>query len=111
MSNRVYIGSLALGVATKNSDVDYCIMKEDIVHDLIGKREYLGPYYDSILMRHSTLWKGNGTDVFVFTDRKKFNIVKKVMDQMRYVPKFILKVKYIRVKIFRALLRLNGYLK
>ncbi len=111
----VQIGSRALNVQTKKSDTDICIMQEDIPDRYLwGKQPVtktaLEMYGISLLIVHSKLYKIGTLDLFVFTDKEKLDIVAKVMAKMVAYPKFLLKWKWFRVKLFRLLLRTNGFL-
>ena len=117
LSSTVPIGSIALNVANENSDLDLCVLNEDLSQELIHKlikfntgRISQYEYDDSLLLHVSNLYKLPDTDIFVFKDPEKLAIVHKVMFLMERYPKVFLRIKWIRVAAFRILLRREGLL-
>ena len=116
LDSTVPIGSMALGVANEDSDLDLCVYNGDLdsktIHDIAkyAQPESKYMYEHSLLLKYSKLYADENVDVFVFTDSEKLAIISKVMYTMKTYPKFILKIKWIRVAMFRGLLKKNGYL-
>ena len=117
INSTVPIGSIALNVANEDSDLDLCVLNEDLskeqIHKLIElncKKISQYEYDDSLLLHCSDLYKLPETDVFVFKDAEKLAIVHKVMFLMERYPKVFLRIKWIRVAAFRILLRREGLL-
>jgi len=112
LKNTIMIGSQRLGVATKTSDIDLCVYSKELTKDLHKqlstiKNQY---YYDSLLLVHSIQTRYGDLDVFIFDDLSKLRIVNLVMEIMEDLPKFVTKIKWVRVKIFRNLLNKHGFL-
>jgi len=115
----VPIGSLPLGVETSGSDLDLCVLLSEIPHNLLtrikeqGNYHHSGPnneYDDSLLLIHSILYEFKGMDIFIFNDPDKLAIVHKVMFLLEQYPKFVLRIKWVRVAMFRYLLEREGFL-
>ena len=115
LDSTVPIGSIALDVATEESDLDLCVLSADLDKSMIERLDKAKTkianmeYYDSVLLLESSLYKLDDTDVFIFTDENKLAIVHKVMYLMERYPKFLLRMKWFRVKLFRYLLIKNGF--
>jgi len=115
LDSTVPIGSIALGVANEDSDLDLCVYGLDVPKTYLDTlstvvpKEYDG-YSRSLLLQNSTLYTNDTVDIFVFTDYEKLAIVSKVMFSMKNYPKMILRIKWIRVKLFRYLLTKNGFI-
>jgi hypothetical protein len=111
--NSVLIGSAGLGIDNDESDVDICVLRSDLTDEqqsmlyLANRTDY---YKDSLLMEHSMLYKFGDLDIFVFEDQLKLIVVQAVMDMMKTYPKVFLRIKWIRVKMFRHLLIKHGFL-
>jgi hypothetical protein len=111
--NAVLIGSAGLGITNDESDIDICVLRSDLTDEqqsvlyLANRTDY---YKDSLLIEHSILYKFGDLDIFVFEDRLKLIVVKAVMDMMNTYPKVFLRIKWIRVKMFRYLLEKHGFL-
>ena len=111
--NTIMIGSQRLEVSTDESDVDLCVYSNEIDSSWYAmlkpiKRE---EYYDSLLLKHSTMCKYQNLDVFVFDNLEKLKVVELVMSIMEDYPKFVLRIKWVRVKIFRHLLKKYNFIK
>ena len=113
-STTVVIGSVALGVSTSQSDIDICVPAKNINLDLLWLHKfkhiktYNGGYSESILMRHSELYSNGDTDIFVFYNYTHLKMLKSIIKVMKKFPKFLLKNKWFRVKLFRLLLTTKG---
>ena len=110
--NTIMIGSQRLEVSTEDSDVDLCVYSkevDDIAFDMfeIVQRQ---DYYGSLLLEHSIMFKYDGLDIFVFDSLEKLKIVELVMSIMEDYPKFVIRIKWVRVKIFRYLLEKYRFL-
>ena len=109
----VLIGSTGLGIQMETSDIDICVLERNLTLDqqaaLIGAKK-IGGYDDSLLMKHSTLYKLDDLDIFVFTDPLKLIVVEAVMKMMNTYPKIFLRIKWLRIKTFRYLLEKHGFL-
>ena len=111
--NTIMIGSQRLEVSTEESDVDLCVYDKEIdekyytVLKPIKKQEY----YDSLLLEHSVMAKYNDLDVFIFDNLEKLKVVELVMNIMEDYPKFVVRIKWVRVKIFRYLLRKYNFIE
>jgi len=116
LDSTVPIGSMALGVTTEDSDLDLCVYNGDLssqtIHDMakyaMPKSKYM--YEKSLLLQYSRLYSNGNVDIFVFTDPEKLAILNKVMYLLKGYPKFILRIKWVRVAIFRTMLKKNGFL-
>ena len=109
------IGSTAFNVQTEDSDIDICAYKYDLPKSLRVQIAKEGnkvdkSYNDSLILQHSTLYKFDELDVFIFSDITKLIVVKAVVDIMKTYPTIILKIKWVRVWIFRTLLKKHGFL-
>ncbi len=113
LPNTIMIGSQRLEVGTEESDVDLCVYNEEIDSKYysmlkpIKKQEY----YSSLLLEHSIMTKYGELDVFIFSDLEKLKVVELVMSIMEDYPKFVLKIKWVRVKMFRYLLRKYNFIE
>ena len=112
LDNTIMIGSQRLEVATEESDVDLCVYGKELTKSIskylpIVKNSY---YHDSLLTVHSIYTKCEDIDVFIFDDLSKLRVVNLVMEIMEDLPKFVVKIKWVRVKIFRHLLNKHGFL-
>ena len=117
LDSTVPIGSIALGVANEDSDLDLCLLNSDLTKEMITtiiqhstRNIPQAAYDDSLLLNHSTLYMCKDIDLFVFQDEKKLAIVHKVMYMLMRYPKFILRIKWIRVAMFRKMLINEGFL-
>ena len=117
LESTVPIGSIALGIANEDSDLDLCVLNSDLTKDTISSlvKNSIGKilqqtYDDSLLIQHSVLYQCPDTDIFVFQDEAKLAIVHKVMYMLSRYPKFILRIKWIRVAMFRKMLINEGFL-
>ena len=117
LDSTVPIGSIALGIADEDSDLDLCVLQSDLTKDMVislasahisTNSQY--EYEESLLLHHSTLYNFLDTDVFVFKDTEKLAIIHKVMYLLMKYPKFVLRIKWIRVQMFRRLLIKEGFL-
>jgi len=116
LPSTVLIGSKALGVETKYSDTDVCVLEGETTQliryamENAALRTSSNPYAgESLLLNHSRLLEHTGFDVFVFERADKLATVRDVMSIMAYIPKWVLKRKGARVFIFRLLLRVNFF--
>ena len=109
----VLIGSVGLAIQDDGSDIDICVLRSDLTQEqqsMLYAVKQIGDYSDSLLMNHSTLFKFGELDIFVFDDPVKLIVVQAVMDIMKTYPKVFLRIKWIRVKMFRYLLEKHGFL-
>jgi len=112
-SNTVMIGSQRLDVSTDESDVDLCVYDKEVESKWYAmlkpvKRQ---DYYNSLLLEHSVMTKYGDLDVFIFSNLEKLKVVELVMSIMEDYPKFVLRIKWVRVKIFRYLLRKYNFIE
>ncbi len=111
--NTILIGSQRLGVNTEESDVDLCVYKREV--DLnwytMLKPVRKQDYYNSLLLEHSVMTRYGDIDVFIFSNLEKLKVVELVMSIMEDYPKFVLRIKWVRVKIFRYLLRKYNFIE
>jgi len=110
----VLLGSYGLEVSNEKSNMDICVYYLDLIQSRLdlGKpvAVYQIPNNDTfLLLKYSEWYHIPPIDVFVFRDRKKLNILSQTMSQMRRYPKFLLKNKWVRTKIFIFLLKRNGF--
>jgi hypothetical protein len=110
----ILIGSYGLEVSNEKSNMDICIYYLDLIQSRLdlGKPMIIYPTPASdnfLLLKYSEWYHIPPIDVFVFKDRKKLSILSQTMSQMRRYPKFLLKNKWIRTKIFIFLLKRNGF--
>lgn len=117
LDSTVPIGSIALGIANEDSDLDLCVLNSDLTEETIRALVQNSistvtneQYGDSVLLLFSTLYQCIDTDIFVFTDEDKLAIVHKVMYKMGRYPKFVIRNKWVRISIFRYLLEKEGFL-
>ena len=113
LPNTIMIGSQRLGVSTEESDVDLCIYSKEIdeKYYTMLKPVRAQDYYDSLLLEHSIMTNYNNLDVFVFNNLEKLKVVELVMSIMEDYPKFVVRIKWVRVKIFRYLLRKYNFIE
>ncbi len=111
--NTIMIGSQRLEVSTDESDVDLCVYKKEV--DLnwytMLKPVRKQDYYNSLLLEYSVMTRYGDIDVFIFTNLEKLKVVELVMSIMEDYPKFVLRIKWVRVKIFRYLLRKYNFIE
>ncbi len=107
--NAFIVGSRALRVATGSSDLDVCVLRSDYPTSARFGARFNGDYTLSLLMNHSVLYRASNIDIFVFDDPTKLRVVKDTMTWLKRWPKFLLKIKWIRVKLFRYSLRKGGF--
>lgn len=115
LPNSVVIGSTGLEVSSDTSDVDICVMDTDMrtVYTsnaaVTDPGDYQKDYDCSPLLRNATLYKFGNLDIFAFTDVTKLHILHDVMNKMRNYPKPFLRIKWIRIKLFRYLLAKQNF--
>ncbi len=111
--NTILIGSQRLDVNTEESDVDLCVYKKEV--DLnwytMLKPVRKQDYYNSLLLEYSVMTRYGDIDVFIFSNLEKLKVVELVMSIMEDYPKFVLRIKWVRVKIFRYLLRKYNFIE
>jgi len=113
LPNTIMIGSQRLSVNTGESDVDLCVYDKEVESKwyTMLKPVKRQEYYDSLLLEHSVMTKYNDLDVFIFDNLEKLKVVELVMSIMEDYPKFVLRIKWVRVKIFRYLLRKYNFIE
>ena len=113
LPNTIMIGSQRLNVNTGESDVDLCVYDKEVESKwyTMLKPVKRQEYYDSLLLEHSVMTKYNDLDVFIFDNLEKLKVVELVMSIMEDYPKFVLRIKWVRVKIFRYLLRKYNFIE
>ena len=116
LDSTVMIGSRALGINKEKSDTDLCVLKDEVSIELMSEL-ILSPdilprqlYTDSILMLFSSLYKVGDVDVFMFTEPEKLLILKDTIVALNQLPKWLLKIKWVRVKLFRYIASKKGFL-
>ena len=113
LDNTIMIGSQRLEVSTEESDIDLCVYDKEIdeKYYTMLKPVRAQDYYDSLLLEHSIMTNYNDLDVFVFNNLEKLKVVELVMSIMEDYPKFVVRIKWVRVKIFRYLLRKYNFIE
>jgi len=113
LDNTIMIGSQRLEVSTEESDIDLCVYDKEIdeKYYTMLKPVRAQDYYDSLLLEHSIMTNYNNLDVFVFNNLEKLKVVELVMSIMEDYPKFVVRIKWVRVKIFRYLLRKYNFIE
>ena len=113
LPNTVMIGSQRLCVGTEESDIDLCVYIKELDDEHFYKLRPVKKqeYYDSLLMEHSVMLNLDDLDVFVFSSLEKLKVVELVMSIMEDYPKFVIRIKWVRVKIFRYLLRKYNFIE
>jgi hypothetical protein len=111
IDSSVPIGSYALGLE-RYQDKDICVYLHDLPSRIKDKLDIPTDdryRYQSLLLQHSTHYKLEGADIFVFDNLTKLNIVRETMWILNRVPGEILNIKDARVAIFRAVLKEKGF--
>jgi len=113
LPSTIMIGSQRLEVSTEESDIDLCVYTKELddEHFYRLKPVMKQEYYDSLLLEHSVMLKFGDLEVFVFDNLEKLKVVELVMSIMEDYPKFVLRIKWVRVKIFRYLLRKYNFIE
>lgn len=114
--NTVVFGSMALDITTHLSDVDIAVHAKD-VEGLFDDLQTCTTYYEdkpelddpSPLLQKGNLYKIREFDIFVFKNSSELEAIRATMIDMRKYPKFILKLKPLRIKIFRVLLNKHNF--
>jgi len=111
----VLIGSYRLGVATEDSDIDLCVLADEVplglMQQLHTQGRLLDKYSDSLLLLHGSQVKLEDADIFVFRNKTHLKIIDTAMTALDDYPKFVTKVKWVRVRMFRHFLVKYGFLE
>lgn len=101
LPNTVLVGSAALGIPSR--DVDIAVYRGEVGTLLTPMQEVQTSQYDeeSPLVRNSTLYTFDGLDVFVFEDLRYALPLEATMVSMRKWPKWLISIKWVRIKAFR----------
>lgn len=112
LPSSVMVGSAALGVQTKMSDIDICVLTSELeaLPFTLSLVEITEEYdAESPIFRQSSLYRHGNIDIFMFTDRDMLFRMECVMRHLASYPKWLTSIKWFRVKMFRRLLNIQGY--
>jgi len=111
----VLVGSRALGVADDvTSDYDIAILEKD--YDAccpLLKQNYaeteISKYMSLLPLGNSGLLRGYKVDIIIFTEESDLKIVIKSLEDMKKIPKYLIKSKYNRCMLFEDSLQHYGF--
>jgi predicted nucleotidyltransferase len=119
LPNSILLGSRAFGVETESSDYDIAVLRSDIKDiDILPKKE-LNPenYFSCLPLGNVGLVKYMATedfpyhlDILIYDDLNHIKDIKHVVEQMKQIPKWVLKNKSFRVDIFMQGLENRGWI-
>ena len=110
LPNIIVLGSTAFGVSTPESDLDIAILRKDLPSYYRGVKELSIDNYFSILpMGNVSLIRQPGLDILIYDKQEDLDTLKKVIKELLLVPKYLLKIKNIRITLFEEALIHYGF--
>ena len=108
----VMIGSRALGVDTNDSDTDIACLYDDLPEylkevDKLDASLYFNilPIGDIMLIRYAK----PSVDIIIYENIEQLNIIRQCIDDLKLMPKCILKNKQLRCLLFEELMLYYGF--
>lgn len=113
LPSSVLIGSRGLNVSETFSDWDIAVLASEIPEELLKPLKKLDAerYFNVLPLNNTYLYRGENLDVLVYETEEQLKVIKKALDDLRNVPKYLLKDKYIRVTLFENSLLHYGFVR
>lgn len=112
ISKSVQFGSRPLGVNSENSDFDFAILEKDLPefdYVLEDPKKYFNvlPEHSKLIINYEV--NNKKMDILVLTHQKDLDVVKNTIEDLKKVPKYLLRIKYIRVDLYEKALLHYGW--
>lgn len=108
----VMIGSRALGVNTDDSDTDIACLYDDLP-EYLKERDKLDAslYFNTLPIGNIMLIRyiEPSVDIIIYENIEQLNIIRQCIDDLKLVPKCILKNKQLRCLLFEELMLHYGF--
>lgn len=112
LSSSVLIGSRGLNVSETFSDWDIAVLASEIPEGLLNplKKLKVEKYFSVLPLGNTQLYRGEKLDVLVYKTEEQLKVIKKALDDLRNVPKYLLRNKYVRIILFENALVHYGFI-
>lgn len=113
LPSSVLIGSRGLNVSETFSDWDISVLDSEIPEGLLNplKKLDIDRYFSVLPLNNTELYRGEKLDVLVYKTKDQLKVIKKALDDLKNVPKYLLKDKHVRVTLFENSLVHYGFIR